>query len=92
MDRTTELKSDYAAMQGIMERFQHRQTLKVDPKPTYQWCLFEKEGRASWIEQYNPEMVVYMKKHWEQRGWTITFIDIFRTGANGTGETQAVSR
>lgn len=79
-DRTSELKSDYEAMQGIIQRFQHRQTLKVAPKEGQKWFLFEKEGRDAWIEQYGDEMVEYMRKHWGQKGWTVSEISIFRVG------------
>jgi hypothetical protein len=80
MDRTSELKEDYEAMQGLIEQFQQRQTLKVEPDANHRWYLFEKEGRESWIEQYNPEMYEYMRLQWGGRkGWTVTPIDIFRT-------------
>lgn len=79
-DRTSELKHDYEAMQGILDRFEHRQTLKVEPHPLNRWFLFEKEGEVSWISQYGPEMYVYMKKYWGVKGWTVTIIDIFRAG------------
>lgn len=79
MDRTSELKNDYEAMQGLIERFQQRQTLKVEPNANHRWYLFEKEGHDSWIEQYDPEMFEYMNKHWTIKGWTLTPIDIFRT-------------
>lgn len=80
-DRTTKLRNDYEAMQGLIERFQHRLTLRVEPEKRHRWYLFEREGRESWIAQYEPEMYEYMKRIWETKGWTITPIDIFRTGS-----------
>ncbi len=80
MDRTTDLKNDYEAMQGLVEKFQQRQTLKVEPEANHRWYLFEKEGYDAWIEQYDPEMYEYMRLQWaEKKGWTITALDIFRT-------------
>lgn len=79
MDRTTELKNDYEAMQQLIDRFQHRLTLKAEPKPDCRWYLFEKEGHDSWIEQYDAQMHNYMQFHWGRKGWTVTPVDIFRT-------------
>ena len=82
MDRTTELKNDYEAMQGLIDKFQQRLTLKVDAKPGSRFYLFEKEGHDTWIEQYDEQMYLYMKAQWgEKNGWTITPVDIFRTGS-----------
>lgn len=78
-DRASELKTDYDAMKELIERWQHLGKSKVESKDNCRWYLFEKEGRESWIEQYNPEMYVYMKKHWETKGWTLTPVEIFRT-------------
>lgn len=79
MDRTTELKNDYEAMQGLVEKLRQRLALKVEPKESYRWYLFEKEGEKPKVEQYGPEMYVYLKKFMEIKGWTITPVDIFRT-------------
>lgn len=79
-DRTTELKNDYEAMQGLLDRFQQRQTLKVSPEPDHRWYLFEKEGHDTWVDQYEPEMALYMQEYWgNKKGWTITPVDIFRS-------------
>jgi hypothetical protein len=80
VDRTSELKADYEDMQGLIEKFQRRQTLRVETRPNHTWYLFEREGRDSWIEQYDPEMYEYMKFHWGAKGWAVTQIDIFRKG------------